>query len=287
MSLYNLLRFEITCPRCGERCEAVAEFRFGLLENRTYRVGDVLQFDGIGEVVDKPGGHATVEGYAECNCCHKDYWVSIDIVADRITGVTVNPEKPPYIPDAPRTPDGKAMHWVENIGWTAEEPGLLTSPALRGAASGAAAVRPGNTVEHRPHVAVPGDRRERSRAGGSAAGNVADTKRIGPRPHGPDIADRHDSVLRPVSMRSHCRTTLETWQGNVAEVWYEFDGLTPVRRVTRVGERWLCSLDDHDPDVGPLLTDQLLQPGEFEDEEEIPRRSLSGPGRRPRRHAEH
>lgn len=69
-------------------------------------------------------------------------------------------------------------------------------------------------------------------------------------------------------MRSYFRTTTETWHGDVADVWFEFDGLTPVRQVTRVGERWLCSLDDSDPDVGPLLTDQLLQPGEFLDEEE-------------------
>jgi hypothetical protein len=69
-------------------------------------------------------------------------------------------------------------------------------------------------------------------------------------------------------MLSYYRTTLETWHGNVADVWYEFDGLVPVRQVTRVGERWLCSLDDHDDDAGPLLTDQLLQPGEFLDEEE-------------------
>jgi hypothetical protein len=70
-------------------------------------------------------------------------------------------------------------------------------------------------------------------------------------------------------MRSYYRSTLETWEGNVGEAWYEFDGLRPVRQVTQVGERWLSSLDDHDPDVGPLLTDQLLQPGEFSDDEEI------------------
>ena len=69
-------------------------------------------------------------------------------------------------------------------------------------------------------------------------------------------------------MRTYYRSTTETWHGNEADVWYEFDGQTPVRQVTRVGERWLSSLDDNDPDVGPLLTDQPLQPGEFEADEE-------------------
>lgn len=68
-------------------------------------------------------------------------------------------------------------------------------------------------------------------------------------------------------MRSYYRSTTETWQGSEADVWFEFEEETPVRQVTRVGERWLSSLDDHDPDVGPLLTDQPLQPGEFGDEE--------------------
>jgi hypothetical protein len=69
--------------------------------------------------------------------------------------------------------------------------------------------------------------------------------------------------------RSYYKGVAETWSGATADQWFEFDGLVPARQVTRVGDRWLSSLDDADPDAGPLLTDQLLFPGEFPEEDKI------------------
>jgi hypothetical protein len=120
MSLYNLVAFETVCPRCGEYCTATAEFRLGLLQMRTYRLGEALLFDGVGEVVDKPGTTVSAEGYAECGCCHKDYWVTIRVDDDVIVSVTVDPARKPYIPDDLRTADGKVMHWTEDAGWVNE-----------------------------------------------------------------------------------------------------------------------------------------------------------------------
>jgi hypothetical protein len=117
MSLHNLVAFKTTCPRCGEYCEARAEFRLGLLEMRTYRVGEALLFDGTGEVIGKPSPSARVEGYAECKCCHKDYWVTISVDDDIIGSVAVDPARDPYIPDDLRTADGKVMRWTEDAGW--------------------------------------------------------------------------------------------------------------------------------------------------------------------------
>lgn len=70
-------------------------------------------------------------------------------------------------------------------------------------------------------------------------------------------------------VRAHYKTSGEASSGEEADIWFEFEGLEPKRQVTRVGERWLCSLDEWDEDVGMLLTDQALQPGEFLDEETI------------------
>jgi hypothetical protein len=36
-----------------------------------------------------------------------------------------------------------------------------------------------------------------------------------------------------------------------------------------VDEEWLTSRRDFHPTIGPLLTDQYLQPGEFDDEDRI------------------
>ncbi|MEU5187396.1 hypothetical protein AB0G83_09635 [Streptomyces klenkii] len=51
--------------------------------------------------------------------------------------------------------------------------------------------------------------------------------------------------------------------------YYEFVDTVPTRQVTHVGEEWLTSRRDFHPAVGPLLTDQHLQPGEFDEEDRI------------------
>ncbi|MFD3706272.1 hypothetical protein ACFWUP_24295 [Nocardia sp. NPDC058658] len=61
----------------------------------------------------------------------------------------------------------------------------------------------------------------------------------------------------------------ETWNYNDAKLYIEFTDSIPTRQVTQVGERWATSRHDNDPDIGPLLTDQPLQPGEFDESDRI------------------
>ncbi|GAA0491378.1 hypothetical protein [Streptomyces olivaceiscleroticus] len=62
---------------------------------------------------------------------------------------------------------------------------------------------------------------------------------------------------------------IETMDYRNGVAYYEFIDGTPTRQVTNVDDLWLSSRRDHHPAVGPLLTDQLLQPGEFDEDDRI------------------
>ncbi|MCX3062403.1 hypothetical protein [Streptomyces beihaiensis] len=68
-------------------------------------------------------------------------------------------------------------------------------------------------------------------------------------------------------MPEYFKIQIETWRYHDGTAYIEFIDGTLTRQVTHVGERWLSSRRDHDEDVGPLLTDQPLQPGEFDEED--------------------
>jgi hypothetical protein len=44
--------------------------------------------------------------------------------------------------------------------------------------------------------------------------------------------------------------TRETKSRKPATLWFEFVDLQPTRKVTKIGSRWLCSLDRRDPEAG-------------------------------------
>jgi hypothetical protein len=70
-------------------------------------------------------------------------------------------------------------------------------------------------------------------------------------------------------MRNYYRMeTRETESGKPATLWFEFVDLQPTRKVTKIGSRWLSSLDEWDPEAGLLYTNQPLHPGEFSEEGE-------------------
>lgn len=101
MGMYNYLDADLKCPRCGEQCTAEIEFRFGLLDLRRYAVGDTVDWGVKGlrhPRARPPHGNYADEGYAECGCCHKDYFVLIRVEGDRIVSVEVDPTKPGHIP---------------------------------------------------------------------------------------------------------------------------------------------------------------------------------------------
>ncbi|MEU1781793.1 hypothetical protein ABZ545_20220 [Streptomyces abikoensis] len=70
-------------------------------------------------------------------------------------------------------------------------------------------------------------------------------------------------------MSDYFKLEIETMDYRDGITYIEFVDRIPTRQVTQVGDRWLSSLRDYDAEVGPLLTDQLLQPGEFDDSERI------------------
>jgi hypothetical protein len=70
-------------------------------------------------------------------------------------------------------------------------------------------------------------------------------------------------------MKDHFRLAIETSDYRDGVAYYEFTDSAPTRQVTVVDEEWLTSRRDFHPTIGPLLTDQYLQPGEFDDEDRI------------------
>ncbi|MER6025358.1 hypothetical protein [Streptomyces sp. NPDC001851] len=70
-------------------------------------------------------------------------------------------------------------------------------------------------------------------------------------------------------MIDYFRLETEAMDYRDAVVYYEFINCVPSRQVTNVDDLWLSSRRNSHPTVGPLLTDQLLQPGEFPAEARI------------------
>lgn len=87
MSLYNTLNLELTCPHCRSDIQAEAEFRFGELSLKTYRLGDRLQWESAQRrpPVGRPkDGDYDGEAYIECPLCGKDFWLLISVKNDII-----------------------------------------------------------------------------------------------------------------------------------------------------------------------------------------------------------
>ncbi|GHF49271.1 hypothetical protein [Streptomyces morookaense] len=70
-------------------------------------------------------------------------------------------------------------------------------------------------------------------------------------------------------MADHFKIEIETLDYRDGVTYIEFIDLVPTRQVTQVGDQWLSSRREYDAAVGPLLTDQLLQPGEFDESDRI------------------
>ena len=98
--MFNYLILTITCPRCGIESEMEAEFRFGLMDLTRYRIGDQIQWDGLG--TRKPlkhpdGGNYTDEAYVVCPSCKRDFWLDVSVKKGIIVSTTINKAKKPYI----------------------------------------------------------------------------------------------------------------------------------------------------------------------------------------------
>lgn len=100
MGIYNTLVVELVCPRCHERATCEVDFRLGLLELRTYRLGDALRWAGgyRNKPLRRPDeGTVEGEGYTVCPRCEKDFWVHVEVRNDLIVAATPDPARPGHI----------------------------------------------------------------------------------------------------------------------------------------------------------------------------------------------
>lgn len=95
MAMFNVLKTVLECPSCLWKGEMEVEFRFGFTNLDPYVVGDKLSTREGEEPL--PNGFIG-EGYVECPNCHRDFWVNIRVEKGVVKDVTVNRDKPGFIP---------------------------------------------------------------------------------------------------------------------------------------------------------------------------------------------
>ncbi len=91
MAVHKYLDLIMTCPRCGA-ADAPIEVEL--------KVGHVtLERLTIGSQIDELKGINTeVEGYASCELCERDFWISAIVRDGVIVKATYKSEDAPYIP---------------------------------------------------------------------------------------------------------------------------------------------------------------------------------------------
>lgn len=106
MSIYNYLQVRSRCPWCHVESEVDAEFRFGLRDLVSYRIGDTITWEGRGVRTPThrpPGGNYRGPAYVECPNCGRDYWLEVEISNDIITSFDIDLSRPGYITDDTRS----------------------------------------------------------------------------------------------------------------------------------------------------------------------------------------
>ena len=102
MAVHNYILVSIQCPRCSSHEDATIDTMFGDIQMGRLHVGDKYPWRERKAVQNggrPPNGNMDGEGYTECTHCKKDFWVSIKIRSDIITGVEVDLTKQTYIHD--------------------------------------------------------------------------------------------------------------------------------------------------------------------------------------------
>ena len=100
MALFNVLKTELQCPYCNYQGEFDIEFRFGVVDMDSYRLGEELIWTGARASVPKTRPILQKwcgEGYAECPKCHRDFWVCISVEDNVLRSVAVNIPRPGLI----------------------------------------------------------------------------------------------------------------------------------------------------------------------------------------------
>lgn len=97
MGLYNLVTGRMTCPRCQRVCEVEVETRLGdVSQVASLQLGDRYPWPPNHRPLD---GTACGEGYCECPLCGKDFFVRVQVEADVLSRLEVDPDQPGFIPD--------------------------------------------------------------------------------------------------------------------------------------------------------------------------------------------
>jgi hypothetical protein len=102
MSVYNILKTRMNCPRCGTESEMEVDLYFGLRNQIQYQIGDKVEWIPQKAVQNggRPeNGNLNGEAYAQCPKCKKDFFVIAHIKNDVIESLQPNLEKKSYIPD--------------------------------------------------------------------------------------------------------------------------------------------------------------------------------------------
>jgi hypothetical protein len=89
MGLFNIVRCEMTCPRCGGVIDAEIETRLGWMHQLlTLRIGDRYPWNHPEMPSSRPdGGNAIGDGYCVCPACRRDFFVRVVVENDVIQSV--------------------------------------------------------------------------------------------------------------------------------------------------------------------------------------------------------
>lgn len=100
MSVHNILKTRVKCPRCGEESEMEVELYFGFRNLIEYKIGEKVKWIPLKAIQNggRPNnGNLNSEGYAECPKCKKDFFVIVHIKGDVIESLEADLDKKPYI----------------------------------------------------------------------------------------------------------------------------------------------------------------------------------------------
>jgi uncharacterized C2H2 Zn-finger protein len=102
MSVYNILKTTLGCPRCGETSEMEVDLYFGFRDLIVYKIGDTCRWakkGGPSKGGRPPNGTCDGDSYAECPRCKKDFFVLTKIESDKIRSAEPDLTREPYIKD--------------------------------------------------------------------------------------------------------------------------------------------------------------------------------------------
>jgi hypothetical protein len=101
MSTHNIVKASVTCPRCGNVTHGDIEGFVGFGNLTVYHVGDNIEWvprKSVAHGGRPPHGTLDAEGYAVCDNCGKDFFVTLEIRNDKLEAVKPTSKRPGYMP---------------------------------------------------------------------------------------------------------------------------------------------------------------------------------------------